>query len=275
VRDRVVQVARGDDERRRLETFLLDMPAAYLLSSTDERIIDDWRLYESLGAGIFRSGVAHFPERGFSELAICTHDSEGLFVRLCGVLTAHGLNILSAKIVTSASGIVIDTFRVDHVDHGQSTVDPLDPEVWAGVRTDIERMLAEEVDVAALVEEAARRRPAPSSVRKARKRARTEVQIDNTISRQYTVIDVYASDRPGVLFAVADAIYRLGLTIHLAKINTYVNQVLDVFYVTDAGGGKVPEGEGLARVRDALLARVREPSDDAPIVASSARAAAT
>ena len=103
--------------------------------------------------------------------------------------------------------------------------------------------------------------------RKARKRARTDVQIDNTVSRQFTVIDVYASDRPGVLFGVADAIYRLGLTIHLAKINTYVNQVLDVFYVTDANGSKVPEGQGLARVRDAILDRIREPADEAPVAA--------
>jgi [protein-PII] uridylyltransferase len=255
MRERVVAFAQGDDERRRLDVFLGDMPAAYILSSTDERIIDDWRLYESLGSGIFRSGVAHFPSRGFSELAVCTHDSEGLFVRLCGVLTANGLNILSAKIVTSASGVVIDTFRVDHQ---QEPVNPLEPEVWAGVRRDIERVLAEEVAVADLVDAAARRRPVPSSVRKARKRARTGVEIDNAISRQYTVIDVHASDRPGVLFEVADAIYRLGLTIHLAKINTYVNQVLDVFYVTDAAGSKVPDGDAIERVREAILARIRE-----------------
>jgi len=259
MRERVIGLAQGDDERRRLDAFLSDMPAAYILSSTDERIIDDWRLYESLGSGIFRSGVAHFPSRGFSELAVCTHDSEGLFVRLCGVLTANGLNILSAKIVTSASGIVIDTFRIDHQ---QEPVNPLDPDVWAGVRHDIEKVLAEEVDVADLVDAAARRRPAPSSVRKARKRARIGVEIDNAISRQYTVIDVHASDRPGVLFDVADAIYRLGLTIHLAKINTYVNQVLDVFYVTDRLGSKVPDGKSLEQVRDAILARVREPADE-------------
>jgi [protein-PII] uridylyltransferase len=259
MRERVVALAQGDDERRRLDAFLADMPAAYILSITVERVIDDWRLYESLGNGIFRSGVAHFPSRGFSELAVCTHDSEGLFVRLCGVLTANGLNILSAKIVTSVSGIVIDTFRVDHQ---EEPVNPLDPEVWAGVRRDIEKVLAEEVEVAALVDAAARRRPAPSSVRKARKRARTGVDIDNTISRQYTVIDVHASDRPGVLFEVADAIYRLGLTIHLAKINTYVNQVLDVFYVTDRDGNKVPEGAAIERVRDAILSRVREPADE-------------
>jgi len=259
MRDRVVALAQGDDERRRLIAFLADVPAAYLLSSTDERIVDDWRLYESLGSGIFRSGVAHFPGRGFSELAVCTHDSEGLFVRLCGVLTANGLNILSAKIMTSASGIVIDTFRVDHQ---QEPVDPLDPEVWAAVRRDIERVLAEEVDVAELVDAATRRRPAPSSVRKARKRARTGVEIDNAISRQFSVIDVHASDRPGVLFEVADAIYRLGLTIHLAKINTYVNQVLDVFYVTDRAGSKVADGEAVDRVCEAILARVREPADE-------------
>lgn len=267
VRERVVAIAQGADERRRIEEFVREMPGAYLLSSTDERIVDDWRLYESLEGGIFRSGVAHFPTRGFSELAVCTYDTEGLFVRLCGVLSAHELNILSAKIVTSTSGIVIDTFRIEHADEPVNT---LDPEVWAAVRRDIERVLADEVDVASLVAAAAKRRPAPSSVRKARKRARTEVQIDNSASRQYTVIDVYAADRPGVLFEVANALYKAGLTIHLAKINTYVHQVLDVFYVTDAMGAKVPEGAAVARVREAILATIREHREEGGLSAASA-----
>jgi [protein-PII] uridylyltransferase len=264
VKTRVAGLAQGVDEKRRLEAFMGDLPAAHLLSSTEERIIDDWRLYESLGNGIFRSGVTHFPSRGFSELAVCTYDSEGLFVRLCGVLSANLLNILSAKIVTTARGIVIDTFRVDHADE---EVRALDPEVWAGVRRDIERVLAEEVEVESLVEAATRRRPAPAAIRKARKRARTAVQIDNGVSRQHTVIDVYAADRPGVLFAVADAIYRHGLAIHLAKINTYVNQVLDVFYVTDRGGAKVEDGEAVERLREAILERIRDTGDEASAIA--------
>jgi [protein-PII] uridylyltransferase len=260
VRERVTAMATGGDEKRRLADFVADMPAAYLLSSTDARIVDDWRLYESLGGGIFRSGVAHFPSRGFSEIAVCTHDTEGLFVRLCGVLSAHDLNILSAKIVTSSRGVVIDTFRIEH--SGEPVI-ALDPEVWAAVRRDIERVLADEVEVASLVEAAAKRRPAPASVRKARKRARTAVQIDNTVSRQYTVVDVYAADRPGVLFAVADAMYHCGLTIHLAKINTYVHQVLDVFYVTDRNGAKLADGPDTERVSVAILDRIRDPSSDA------------
>lgn len=267
VKERVSALAQGADEKVRLERFMADLPGAHLLSSTEERIIDDWRLYESLGNGIFRSGVTHFPARGFSELAVCTYDTEGLFVRLCGVLSAHHLNVLSAKIVTTSKGVAIDTFRVDHADE---EVRALNPDVWADVRHDIERVLAEEVEVESLVDAATRRRPAPSAVRKARKRARTDAQIDNNASRQYTVIDVYASDRPGVLFAMADAIYRHGLTIHLAKINTYVNQVLDVFYVTDRDGEKVPDGESVERLRSAILDRIRDSIDDTPAIAAGA-----
>jgi [protein-PII] uridylyltransferase len=84
------------------------------------------------------------------------------------------------------------------------------------------------------------------------------VSIDNEISDDYTVIDVYAADRPGLLFTLAEAIYRLGLTIHLAKINTRVVQVLDVFYVADQRGGKVTDPARHRAIEEVVLASIRE-----------------
>ena len=54
----------------------------------------------------------------------------------------------------------------------------------------------------------------------------TTVEIDNEVSEDYTVIDVFTRDRVGILFAIANALYHLGLSIHLAKITTNVDQVL-------------------------------------------------
>ena len=71
------------------------------------------------------------------------------------------------------------------------------------------------------------------------------MSIDNETSPDYTVIDVHAADRPGLLFTIADCMYRLGLIIHLAKITTRVQQVLDVFYVTDGEGRKILDEERL------------------------------
>jgi [protein-PII] uridylyltransferase len=263
VKNRLVAATAGEDERNRMESFLGQMPESYLLHTTDERIIDHWRLYESLGSGLFRAGVAHYPSRGFSELTVCTYDTEGLFVRLCGVLSARNLGIVSARIVTLAGrGIAIDTFRVDHANED---VDVLDPEVWAELRNDIEHVLADELDVAEMVDTAERSRPVPASIRRARKRARTAVEIDNVVSRKFSVIEMYAADRRGLLFRVANAIYDCGLTIHIAKINTHVNQVLDVFYVTDARGKKIRSEALKQRVVEAIRSQIID-EDGSPAV---------
>ena len=252
---RVVDQVSGEDEQRRLEEFVSAMPDSYMLSTTIDRVIDHWRLCESLGGGLFRAGVSHFKERGFSELTVCTNDRPGLFARLSGVLSAHALNILSAKIVTSTNGLAIDTFRIDH---GEEPAETMGAEVWTAVRADIERALDGSLDVASMVAEQRRKRPAPTSVRKARRRATTHVSVDNEVSRDHTVIDVYAADRPGLLFTVADCINRLGLTIHLAKITTRVHQVLDVFYVTDEAGNKVDDPAAHERIGRIILERIRE-----------------
>src|SRR5581483_6841941 len=67
----------------------------------------------------------------------------------------------------------------------------------------------------------------------------TEVMIDNRASSRYTVIEVLTKDRPGVLFALAEALHQLGVSIAVAKINTEGTKVVDVFYVTTAEGSKL------------------------------------
>ncbi|RMF24855.1 MAG: [protein-PII] uridylyltransferase [Deltaproteobacteria bacterium] len=255
---RLLSEAAGPDEAERMARFLDAMPASYLLANTSDRIIEHWRLFESRAGGRFRCGVAHFPRRGFSELTIVTDDQPGLFVRLAGLLTAHRLGVGSAKIVTATAGFVIDTFRIDHAD---VEGDPQSPERWARLLDDIDAALAGRLDVDALVAEMRRTTPAPLAVRKARQRVLTKVEIDNQVSRDFTVIDVYAADRPGLLFTIASCIYHLGLVIHSAKITTRVNQVLDVFYVTETGGGKVTDPERHREIVDIILDRVQVSED--------------
>ena len=69
----------------------------------------------------------------------------------------------------------------------------------------------------------------------------TRVRIDNSTSDRYTIIDVFASDRTGLLYTIARTIFELGLSVSLAKIGTYLDQVVDVFYVTDQAGRKIDD----------------------------------
>jgi len=82
---------------------------------------------------------------------------------------------------------------------------------------------------------------------------RTRVEIDNSTSKECTVLDVFAVDRPGLLHVVARAIYELGLSVWRAKVGTFLDQVVDVFYVTDHEGEKIVDEPRLHLLRETLL----------------------
>jgi [protein-PII] uridylyltransferase len=65
---------------------------------------------------------------------------------------------------------------------------------------------------------------------------------------------VSTHDRPGLLFAIANVFFELGLSIRVAKINTEGTRVADVFYVTEADGTKVAPGPRSAEIEGALVA---------------------
>src|SRR5262249_37983855 len=186
-----------------------------------------------------------FPERDFTEFAVCTRDRPGLFSMLSGVLAAHGMNILAARIDTSRDDVALDAFRVSH----EGADDTVDRDRWARVEHTLRAILSGTLDV----EELVRRSRRPSLLTKKRRPVPTRVEFHNDISADYTVVDVYAADRVGLLFNITNCLYHLWMQIHFAKISTMGHEVLDVFYVSDAEGRKVEDPAQLDRIRDELV----------------------
>ncbi|HEY2736533.1 MAG TPA: ACT domain-containing protein, partial [Polyangiales bacterium] len=79
------------------------------------------------------------------------------------------------------------------------------------------------------------------------RRVPTEVSFNHKASAKHTVIEVLTRDRPGLLFTIAQALHRLGVSIAVAKITTEGERASDVFYVTEFDGTKL-ESEGRTRV---------------------------
>src|SRR5438552_584600 len=234
-----------------LDLLFRTMPDSYFLSTPEETIVAHAELRAQFGereAARERPAVAtqlgHFPEREYTEFAVCTRDRAGLFAMLSGVLAAHGLNILAARITTSRDGVALDVFRISH----EGSDIALDAERWERVEHALRGVLGGEIDVEALVERSRR----PSRFARPRRQVPTRVEIDNTVSREHTVLDVFTADRVGLLFSITNCLYHLWLEIHLAKITTMVDQVLDVFYVTDHQGRKIEDAARLEAIREAL-----------------------
>ncbi len=133
--------------------------------------------------------------------------------------------------------------------------DPLHPdETWERVRRDLLHCVQDPDALAALKER--HRPPIPRKAVVGPKKP-DRVVLDESASDFYTVIEVYTWDRPGVLHAVTQTLFELGLTIQLAKISTPGAQVVDVFYVTDLEGAKILDPERHGLIEERLLTTLR------------------
>ena len=90
------------------------------------------------------------------------------------------------------------------------------------------------------------------------------VLIDNKASATHTVIEVNGRDRPGLLFELTRELTRLNLQVSNAKISTYGEKVVDVFYVKDIFGHKIDHPAKLAKIRTALEAVLAKCNRPAP-----------
>ncbi len=251
IKERVAAAAAGIDRATR-EAFFDDMPDRYFLGTAEESIVHHLQLVCSADRELFLTEVKHFPESEFSEFTVITGDRPGLFSMLTGVLLAHGMNILTASINTSGAGMALDIFRISHGDQPEVAQRP---ERWERMVASLGRVLRGELDVEQLV--AAAQRPSILT-KKFVPRVPTEIEVDNDVSGHFTVLDVYTQDRVGVLFAITNTLFHLGLSIHIAKITTNVDQVLDVFYVTDDAGNKILDAQRLDRIRTELFGRLTQ-----------------
>jgi len=267
IRERVLTAA-PVESRVAMKSYLGDVPERYLLSTPEDDIAQHFALAERLeqGGDTFASHVEQFPEREFTEFTVVTRNQPGLFAKLSGVLRAKGMNIAGALAATAGNGLAIDVFRVTHLDETDIATSK---DQWERVAVMIRDVLSGALDIEQIVAQAIR--PAAAAERFA-PRVPTEVQVDNTTSEEFTFVDVSTTDRLGVLYTITSTLFRLGLRIHLAKITTSVDRVLDVFYVSNDSDRKVAETE-IERIRAALLEALRPETERDNIEGAASRSA--
>jgi [protein-PII] uridylyltransferase len=245
VQTRVRRQLAKDYEEEPIERFLQTMPERYFLSTPETDIPEHFELMESFRGKKAEITVRHFPERDCTSVVVCTQDRPGLFASITGVLTALNLDILNARIFTASDGRILDVFRISH--HGRPDM-VMAEQKWVKFRTTLDDVLEGKIDVAHLVESS---KPALFLQKRVPKVA-TVVNIDNDASDDFTIVEIFTEDRIGVLFTIAHSLHRLGLSTHVAKISTNVDQVADVFYVTDPFGAKVEDTQRVETLRQFL-----------------------
>ena len=184
-----------------------------------------------------------------TELTIFTQDHPGLFSRVAGAISAVDANIVDAKAFTTPQGMALDTFWLQ--DNNATALSASG--ALAKLTVQIERALAGQMKRS---EPQAQRTFVPERIKVFKVPPR--VIIDNRASAAHTVIEINGRDRPGFLYLVTGALFSLSLQISSAKISTFGERAVDVFYVKDSFGMKITHDARLAKIRKTLLEAIGE-----------------
>lgn len=228
-------------------------PAHYLLTMPVERLAAHLEWVARLAGSSALVDGQYDPALGTTEYTVYTRDSltPGIFSKIAGVLAAKGMEILDALIATLPDGVVVDVFRVRDLDCPQGPP--------PGRVRDVSETIVAALEGRCTVEDLLRNATRFGDGRQGVPlREPTVVQVDNDTSDRYTIIDVFADDRQGLLYVITRAIFDLGLSVHAARISTKLDQVVDVYYVTDQSGAKIDDPQRCETAREVIAARIEE-----------------
>ena len=183
-------------------------------------------------------------QAGVTEVTLLAPDHPRLLSTIMGCCAAAGASIVDAQIFTTRDGRAFNTISI------RRSFAAADDERRRARRiaSNIEGVLSGEQRLADLMAD----KPAP----RARARVFTvepRVEIDNGLSDDFTVIEIEARDRPGLLADVTNALADMSLDISSAQIATFGEKAHDTFYVRDFSGSKVTSQRKLAATNARLM----------------------
>jgi [protein-PII] uridylyltransferase len=231
-----------------IESYFDHMPRRYFVSHTWRQIAR----HASVALRYASDGVmcSAFRQLGgdSTEFILCSDDVPGLYSKVAGTLTACGLNILGSYFYTTRNRLALEVYHLTTPSGGRQEIGM----ALRRLQEALQGVLSGEVVIEELL---ARRRP---PVGKARPPAAEppRVSVSNRESELYTIVDVSADDRIGLLYDLTRTIEGLGLEIYLSKAATVHDQVADTFYLKDREGNKLRDPELLEHLQQALTAAV-------------------
>jgi [protein-PII] uridylyltransferase len=250
------ELSKQDVDAGTVEQYFEMMPRRYFISHAPSQIARHALVVLAYDPAHLVSTAVRELRGGFSEFILCTQDVHGLHANVAGVLMAHYMNSLGAHVYSSTSGLALEIYRVTSPPGGDAEREI----AWADFERSLRRVLREEVTVEDLLRR--RGRPAGRGLMPAPKPA--AVSINNDESDFYTIVDVTANDRLGLLHDLTRVIADHDCEIYISKAGGVLDQVADTFYVKDLNDRKLYDEARIDKLRHDLLAVARSGGGDAP-----------
>jgi len=157
------------------------------------------------------------------QVLVFSPDCPDLFARICGYFDSAGFSIQDAKIHTTRAGYALDTFQVI-----STRFEPADPSAYRDLISLVETQAVLALSSSGPLPEPGRGRVS-RRVRSFPVTPRVTLHPDERAQRW--LLSVSASDRSGLLYAIARVLARHKINLQLAKVSTLGERVEDTFLV--------------------------------------------
>jgi [protein-PII] uridylyltransferase len=204
--------------------------ALYMLDTLPEDRKKHLEWLAGLTEGEFKIELDSFV--GFERLSVMSYDRIGLFADITGCISSEGYNILSARAYSTQSGKILDIF---HVEQDGATSIPSVKRI-NNILKKWQLIVTFETTADELMKERIHRYPLkkPRGMEK-----QPSVRLDNTISNTFTVLEIEAQDRFGLLYRIARCLSDHDVNIVSARLSTRIDRASDTFYITQRSGEKI------------------------------------
>lgn len=259
------QVERRKEEARRelrglgvaeskIQDYFDIMPRRYFVSQTPRQMARHAGVAFRYQPGRIMSTAFREMRSDATEFILCTDHVHGLYCQVAGTLTACAINILGSHAYATRRGLALQVYLLATPAGGRQEIEL----GWRHLQEMLERVLSGKVRV----EELLRRRAPPVGRTRPPSTEPPRVVVSNRESELYTLADVSANDRIGLLYDLTRAIDKLDLEVYISKAATVRDQVADTFYLKDRQGRKIHNRGLLKRLERELVAAVTRGEDE-------------
>ncbi len=219
---------------------LAGLDADYLISVPPDTIGDHITLIAEAAGG---TAARHDRLGEIDRLTIVTPDKTGIIQAVTGTLAGHNASVLGGVAHTHSDGTAIQVWHVsDALGVG------IDDRRWARILVAVPAAIDGTFDIEERLAEVRQSYPARPLAN-----VPTVVNVNNTASREFTVLEISAADRRGLLYGITKALHEQRIDIHLAKVDTIGPEVVDAFYIRREDGRRIEEADAAGRLERLMV----------------------
>ncbi len=241
IHEKTVSLIEKLGDRNDVNRFVRSLPMAHIRYAEIESLALQFKTFKKLQKDKEPQFLVHVDaDSQTTELVVICKNMPGILTKIAGGLTASGVNIFSANIVSTTRNIVIDSFRIG----SKLTSTQFGPVPDARLQKAIENLKAAfdgSLDVDALIEQ----RKSSSKTEGSRSpKVAIQTTWSNELSDEFSVFEIRAPDQSGLLYAITKCFFDAQIDIVSSKIDSEGAQVIDTFFVQSITGGKLTEELG-------------------------------